>query len=76
MGHYSNECQKPKKNGQGNVVERNILSKWVQDMNMSMVVFEYNNVGNPREWWVDIGATHQIFADKTIFSKYKKLNGE
>ena len=32
----------------------------VDDINHSAVVSEANHVGNPKEWWVDTGATHHI----------------
>ncbi|KAF5931719.1 hypothetical protein HYC85_027890 [Camellia sinensis] len=41
------------------------------------VVFEANLVGNPKEWWVDTGATRHICADKKMFTSYSIVdNGE
>lgn len=45
-------------------------------MNLFVVVSQYNTVGNPREWWVDTGASHHIFADKAMLSNYKETNEE
>ena len=44
-------------------------------MNLSAVVTEANLVGNPREWWVETGATRHICADNKIFSMYQKVDG-
>ncbi|KAK6145739.1 hypothetical protein DH2020_022559 [Rehmannia glutinosa] len=48
----------------------------LQEMSLAVVVSECNNVGNPREWWVDTGATRHICADKAMFSNYKLVGGE
>ena len=34
--------------------------------------YEVNLVGsNPKEWWIDIGATHHVCSDKKIFSTFE-----
>lgn len=59
MGHKASVCKKPKKNGEGNMVDD--ISKDVSDMNLSAVVSEVNLVGsNPNQWWVDTGATRHM----------------
>ena len=53
------------------------ISNGVDDINLSAVVSEANLVGNPKEWWVDTGATRHICADKKIFTSYSIVdNGE
>lgn len=75
-GHRSNECQKSKKTAQVNVVKLDTISKEVQEISLTMIVSECNTIGNPRDWWVDIGATRHICANKTMFSNYHELRGE
>ncbi|KAK4389640.1 hypothetical protein Sango_2301000 [Sesamum angolense] len=45
------------------------------ELNLSAVVFEANLVDNPREWWIDTGATRHICSDKEMFSTYIPING-
>ncbi|KAL0342825.1 UNVERIFIED_CONTAM: Retrovirus-related Pol polyprotein from transposon TNT 1-94 [Sesamum calycinum] len=45
------------------------------ELNLSAVVFEVNLVDNPREWWIDTGATRRICSDKEMFSTYTSING-
>ena len=52
-----------------------ILSKKVSDLMLFAIVFEANMVDNPREWYVDIGATRHVCSDKSIFSSYIVLRG-
>ena len=49
----------------------------VDDINLSAVVSEANLVRNPKELWVDTGATRHICADKKMFTSYSMVdNGE
>ena len=49
----------------------------VDDINLSTVISETNLVENPKEWWVDTGATRLICADKKMFTSYSIVdNGE
>lgn len=48
----------------------------VYEMNLSTVVFEVNLVGNPKEWWVDIGATRHVRFDRKMFSTYQEIENE
>ena len=50
------------------------ISKGVDDINLSAVVSEANLVGNPKEWWVDTGATRHICADKKMFTSYSTVD--
>ncbi|KAL2526336.1 Retrovirus-related Pol polyprotein from transposon TNT 1-94 [Abeliophyllum distichum] len=52
IGHKSTECRLPKKKKEANMVED------TSDMNLAAIISEVNLVGsNPREWWIDTGAT-------------------
>ncbi|PHU16196.1 hypothetical protein BC332_17401 [Capsicum chinense] len=37
---------------------------------------EYNLVGNPREWWMDSGATCHVCAKKELFSSFAPAQAE
>ena len=50
------------------------ISNGVDDINLSTVVSEANLVGNPKEWWVDTGATRHICADKKMFTSYTTVD--
>lgn len=67
-GHRSSECRAPKnvnKNkGQANIVEDDDID------NLCDVLSECNLVGNPKEWWIDSGATRHVCADKGMFKSY------
>ncbi|KAK5819572.1 hypothetical protein PVK06_024585 [Gossypium arboreum] len=40
----------------------------VEDMDLCVVISEVNMVdSNPREWWIDIGATRHFFCDEDSF---------
>ena len=53
------------------------ISDGINDINLSAMVSEANLVRNPREWWVDTGATRHICADKKMFTTYNEVaNGE
>ncbi|KAL0313167.1 UNVERIFIED_CONTAM: Retrovirus-related Pol polyprotein from transposon TNT 1-94 [Sesamum radiatum] len=41
----------------------------------SSACFRANLVDNPREWWIDTGATRHICSDKEMFSTYTPING-
>lgn len=48
VGHRASECRKPKKNTQVKVIEWDILSIGIREMNLSVVVSKCNNAENPR----------------------------
>ena len=75
-GHKSSDCRFPKKKNQANVVEN--IARDVGDMNLSAIISEVNLVGsNPKEWWIDTGATRHVSFDKKMFSSFEPVeNGE
>ncbi|XP_073133324.1 uncharacterized protein [Henckelia pumila] len=75
-GHKSSECKKPKRNREANLLED--ISKEVSNMDICAVISEVNMVGsNPREWWIDTGATCHICYEKDIFATLDESeNGE
>ncbi|KAK4383188.1 hypothetical protein Sango_2800800 [Sesamum angolense] len=64
----------PKKN-QVHISEVRFIPIDLGELNLSIVVFEANLVDNPREWWIDTGATRHICSDKDIFSTFTPING-
>lgn len=34
------------------------------------MLYECNLVGNPKEWWIDSGNTHHVYAVREAFSTY------
>ncbi|GMP85165.1 hypothetical protein CsSME_00038436 [Camellia sinensis var. sinensis] len=83
-GHCAKDCRVRKDGGssskklaQANIAKDLYLSDGVADINLVTVVSEANLMGNPKEWWVDTGATRHIYTDKKMFTTYKVMeNGE
>ena len=66
-----------KKVTKADITKMDIISNGVDVINLSVVVSEANLVGNPKEWWLDTGATRHICADKKMFTSYSLVdNGE
>ncbi|CAM8887108.1 unnamed protein product [Rhodiola kirilowii] len=65
-GHRAADCKKPqKKKKKANVAE-------LDEELLVAVVSQLSLVdSNPKEWWLDTGATHRICSDKNAFSKLK-----
>ncbi|KAL8132042.1 hypothetical protein AgCh_007799 [Apium graveolens] len=76
FGHRSFDCKKPKKPNkkkEANMVEN--ISKEMGDIDLCVTVSEVNLVGsNPREWWIDTGATRHVCSDKAVFSSLKAFD--
>ncbi|KAL0457629.1 UNVERIFIED_CONTAM: hypothetical protein Slati_0390100 [Sesamum latifolium] len=72
--HMAKDCRLPKKN-QAHISEVGSVPIDLGELNLSTVVFEANLVDNPREWWIDTGATRHICSDKEMFSTYTQSMG-
>ena len=46
------------------------ISNGVDDINLTAMIFECNMAGNPKEWWIDTGATRHFCANTSMFSSY------
>ncbi|KZV49445.1 hypothetical protein F511_13220 [Dorcoceras hygrometricum] len=78
--HMAKDCIRPKKSKkeqQGKDVANHLTTSNVVDMEMDLaaVTFEANMVDNPRQWWVDTGATRHICSEKAMFSTYVPFTG-
>ncbi|PHU14511.1 hypothetical protein BC332_15716 [Capsicum chinense] len=68
IGPKSTDCRAPKKGtkkDQANMIESN---KEYGDL--CAMFAECNLVGNPREWWMDSGATRHVCTNKELFSSF------
>ena len=77
VGHRSVDCRlsRKNKNHEANVVD-NIIQD-VSDINLSAMVSKVNLVGsNPKEWWIDIGATRHVCSSKEMFTSFEPLKWE
>ena len=53
------------------------ITQDVSDINLFAMVFEVNLVrSNPKEWWIDTGATRHVCSTKELFTSFKPINGE
>ena len=44
------------------------------DIDLTAIIFEVNLVGsNPKEWWIDTGATRHVCYDKKMFSTFEPI---
>ncbi|KAL5582150.1 hypothetical protein UlMin_014592 [Ulmus minor] len=77
IDHKSSECRLPKKNKnhEANMVDD--VTQDVADINLCAVISKVNQVrSNPREWWIDTGATRHICSHKGLFTSFEPMNGE
>ena len=65
---------KKRQKTQANVVEK--ISNGVDDINLTAMISECNMAGNPKEWWIDTGATRHICANRSMFSSYTTMGGD
>ena len=77
VGHKSVDCKQPKKKkNEANIVDN--ITQEVADISLFAVVSKVNMVGsNPREWWIDIGATRHVYSNREMFITFELvLDGE
>uniref|UniRef100_A0A1S4DRH9 Retrovirus-related Pol polyprotein from transposon TNT 1-94-like beta-barrel domain-containing protein n=1 Tax=Nicotiana tabacum TaxID=4097 RepID=A0A1S4DRH9_TOBAC len=68
VGHKATECRAPKKDKKKSQV--NMIEKNDEIDDLCAMLSECNLVGNPREWWIDSGATRHVCANKELFTSY------
>ena len=75
-GHKSTECKLPKKKKhEANLLDR--IEGDMENMNLTAMVSEVNMIGsNPKEWWIDTGATRHVCTNKDLFTTFEKIEGE
>ena len=50
------------------------ITKDASDIDLTIVISEVNLVGsNPKEWWIDTGATCHVCLDKKMFSTFEPI---
>ena len=51
------------------------ITKDVSDIDLAAVISEVNLVeSNPREWWIDTGATHHVCSNREWFRNFKVVD--
>ncbi|XP_071913959.1 uncharacterized protein [Coffea arabica] len=75
-GHKSTECKLPKKKKhEANLLDR--IEGDMENMNLTAMVSEVNMIrSNPKEWWIDTGATRHVCTNKDLFTTFEKVEGE
>ncbi|CAL1356033.1 unnamed protein product [Linum trigynum] len=73
QGHKASMCKTHKK--KKNKSQANIVDDTDMD-DLCAVLSECNLVGNPREWWIDSGATRHVCAVKEMFTSYSLAKAE
>ncbi|KZV14337.1 hypothetical protein F511_43656 [Dorcoceras hygrometricum] len=67
MGHKASDCKKLKRAREANTVDD--ISHDVSNISLCAVVSEVNLIGsNPRERWINTGATRHVCSDKEMFA--------
>lgn len=77
-GHMKADCFSfNKSSANANVVEEKTTAE-IDDLvgSFSAVVLEANLVDNPKQWWIDTGATRHICSDRGSFSTYSPISGK
>ncbi|KAJ9565792.1 LOW QUALITY PROTEIN: hypothetical protein OSB04_001758 [Centaurea solstitialis] len=73
-GHRALNCRLPKreKTKQANFMDD--VARDVSVLNLMTMISEVNLVGsNPKEWWIDTGATRYLYSDKEMFHEFKTV---
>ncbi|XP_074569769.1 uncharacterized protein LOC141826428 [Curcuma longa] len=71
VGHKSSECRKPKKKQEAN------LNEGLEVDDLCAVITELNLVcSNPRQWWMDTGATRHVCCNKELLHNFEEVKGE
>ncbi|VFQ88358.1 unnamed protein product [Cuscuta campestris] len=74
-GHRSSECRKKPQTKKQKKEEA--LCSELDAMDLCAVVTEVNLVGsNPKEWWVDTGATRHICSNRAMHFDFKETSGD
>ena len=69
QGHKSSDSRLPKRN---NPKEANLVDVIINDVDLAVVISKVNLVGsNPKEWWIDTGATCHVCSNKKMFSTFE-----
>ena len=77
MGHKFVECRFPKKKKKHETNMVNDVTHDFSDINLSAMVSKVNLVGsNPKEWWIDTGATRYVCSNKDLFTTFEPIDGE
>ena len=46
----------------------------MSDIDLTTVISKVNSEGsNPKEWWIDTGATHHVSYEKKMFSTFEPI---
>ncbi|XP_048324683.2 receptor-like protein 43 [Ziziphus jujuba] len=78
MGHRAADYRLPKRKRNIETTMMEHITREVDEIDLSAIVYEVNLVGsNPREWWIDTGATRHMCVDRSMFTSFEpKANGE
>ncbi|XP_075104557.1 uncharacterized protein LOC142178600 [Nicotiana tabacum] len=68
VGHKAAECRAPKKDKKK--IQANMIEKNDKIDDLCATLSECNLVRNPRERWIDSGATRHVCANKELFTSY------
>ena len=74
QSHKSSDCRLSKRNKpkEANVLDG--ITRDVSNNDLTAVISEVNLVGsNPKEWWIDIGATRHVCSNKKMFSTFEPI---